>query len=118
MRLIATILYLLATLYANSQQEEDEIKRWQDTLAMGGQQHLNKSMPSFVLKSKDGKQLTPKNLIGKVTFINFWFESCMPCIAGMGALENLYKKFKSNKKFQFVSITYENHERIDTVRKK
>jgi len=40
--------------------------------------------------------------------INFWFESCAPCVAELNSLNNLYVKFQPNQKFQFLSFTRDN----------
>lgn len=65
-----------------------------------------------------GHQLTIDSLKGKVVFINFWFEACPPCIAELAALNNLYKKFSSNKNFEFISFTYETPAKIKSLKKK
>ena len=69
--------------------------------------HLNlgKPYPAFTATTLEGKTVTEKELIGKVTFINFWWQFCSPCIAEFDALNALYGKLKSNPKFQFLSFT-------------
>jgi cytochrome oxidase Cu insertion factor (SCO1/SenC/PrrC family) len=68
--------------------------------------------------STDGKTFTQESLRNKVTFINFWFENCPPCIAEIDALNNLYNKYKNNPGFQFISITFEKNEDIKRIAKK
>ena len=75
-------------------------------------------MSLFVLQDKKGKLYTNTDLIDKITFVNFWFEACAPCIAEMKALETLNKNFKEHKNFQFWSITSENQEEIKRISKK
>jgi thiol-disulfide isomerase/thioredoxin len=65
-----------------------------------------------------GKIFTQDSLKNKVTFINFWFEHCAPCIAEFDALNNLYNKYRNNPAFQFISVTYEKNEDIKRIARK
>jgi Thiol-disulfide isomerase and thioredoxins len=76
----------------------------QDSLFM---LNLGKSYPAFTATTLEGKTVTEKEMIGKVTFINFWWQFCGPCIAEFNALNALYGKFRSNPKFQYLSFTYD-----------
>jgi thiol-disulfide isomerase/thioredoxin len=42
--------------------------------------------------------------------MNFWFETCSPCIAELGALSDLFGKYKDNPNFLFLSFTIDNAE--------
>src|SRR5437773_17200 len=44
------------------------------------------SFPSFKVYLETGKLYTENDLNGKITFINFWFEKCLPCISEMNPL--------------------------------
>jgi thiol-disulfide isomerase/thioredoxin len=66
----------------------------------------------------DGKIFTQDSLKNKVTFINFWFEHCAPCVAEFDALNSLYNKYRNNPGFQFISITYEKNQDIKRIAKK
>ena len=59
-----------------------------------------------------------KSLAGKVVLINFWFEGCHPCMAEMEALNELFNKMKDNKDFVFISLTRDDEETINRVKKK
>lgn len=63
------------------------------------------SAPTSVLFT-DGNEnlLNVQNQKGKVVFINFWATWCPPCIAEMPSIENLYKRFKDNKKVIFLLV--------------
>lgn len=74
---------------------------------MGWNNNYGKSVPDFKARTLNGRSYSSDMLKGKVTFINFWFENCQPCIAEFGALNELYKRFKDNKDFQFLSFTWE-----------
>lgn len=73
---------------------------------------------AFIAKDRKGNVFTNDSLPSKITFINFWFETCTPCAAEFQALEKFYNNNKFRKDFQFVSITYEADTVIERVRKK
>src|SRR5918992_1301398 len=47
--------------------------------------------PEFVLKDPAGKQVSLRELRGKIVFLNFWATWCLPCIEEMPALEKLHR---------------------------
>lgn len=77
-----------------------------------------KTMPAFVVKNDNGNKFTHDSLRSKVTFIDFWFEACLPCAVEFQFLEKFYNNNKSREGFQFISITYEADSVIDRLRKK
>jgi thiol-disulfide isomerase/thioredoxin len=101
---------------AYSQTPEEQ--RFLDSLKLGGTYLIGKEMPGFQIESLTKTLYSSKNLQNKITFLNFWFEACVPCIAEMTALQSLYEKFKNYKKFQFLSFTYEKKEVIERIKKK
>ena len=113
MKSALTILLFLNQFVSIAQSEQETIKKFMDTLNMGGAYLIGKTMPQFEIRSNHGQLYTNENLKSKVTFINFWFEACAPCIAEMNALETLYEDFRKNNNFQFISITYENKKAIE-----
>jgi len=74
--------------------------------------------PEFTATSLDGEVFTDKQLKEKVTVINFWFATCIPCIAEMEALNKLYEKFENNEKFRFLSFTFDKPEVAEKAVKK
>lgn len=111
--IIASIL--LNSLISFSQTNKEIEQKFLDSLKMGGTYLVGRSMPSFNITSVKGELFTNGNLKGKITFINFWFESCAPCIAEMKSLETLYENFKGDEEFQFLSITYEKKDVVEQV---
>ena len=71
----------------------------------------------FKITSKNGS-IDNQSLKGKVVLINFWFEGCHPCMLEMEAINELFKKLKSNKDFVFISLTWDNQEAIKRVKEK
>ena len=47
--------------------------------------------------------MTPQDLLGKVTVLNFWFAACAPCRVEAPILEELHQEFKS-KGVQFYGV--------------
>ncbi len=39
--------------------------------------------------------------------MNFWFESCPPCVAEFDALNKLFKSYKNNPAVRFLSFTFD-----------
>lgn len=80
-----------------------------------GQENLRKDFPYFSFRSIDGQTYQRKNLIGKITLINFWYASCVPCLSEFNSLNDLFSRFESNKRFQFLSFTFENETVIKQI---
>jgi thiol-disulfide isomerase/thioredoxin len=78
----------------------------------------NLKLKDFKIKDSVGNFLTNMSIKGKTVFINFWFASCPPCIYEIPSLNNLYSKYKKNKNFVFLSVTYEPDSVINAFRKK
>jgi thiol-disulfide isomerase/thioredoxin len=74
------------------------------------QRNIGHQFPTFQVESLFGQVYTEKNLIGKVTFVNFWFEYCSPCIAEFPELNDLFIRLNDNKKFQLLSFTKDSYE--------
>jgi peroxiredoxin len=68
---------------------------------------IGQPFSSFSITSIDGKKISSQHLIGKVTFINFWFDACAPCHLEFGNLNSLYTRYKSDSNFQIISFTFD-----------
>lgn len=80
-------------------------------------QFLAKPYPVFKADNEYG-EICNDSLMGKVVLLNFWFAACPPCVAEMEALNKLYQKFKNNKKFSFLSFTFEPPAKLVQLKKK
>ncbi len=72
-----------------------------------GQENPGVQFKEFKATGLNGKGYSRDSLKNKIGFISFWFASCMPCIAEFDALNGLYKKYRNNNNFLFLSFTYE-----------
>lgn len=52
-------------------------------------------LPSFTATSMDGSIISDESLLGKVSIINFWFETCPPCLAEMPGLNQVKEKYET-----------------------
>ena len=78
---------------------------------------IGKTYPNFLV-TLHNEEYSNLKLKGKVIFVNFWFSTCVPCLAEMEDLNRLFEKFGSNPNFSFLSFTFENAEQIEKIRKK
>ena len=70
--------------------------------------HTGEEYFNYVIHTSKTDSITSKELFGKITFINFWFETCHPCMAEMDALIELYNEFKDSLKFQMITFSTDN----------
>lgn len=111
-------LLLCASGISFAQQNKTPGELYMDSLFREkAKQSIGKDFPDFSALF-DGRKLSNDSLKGKVLFINFWFKACPPCIAEMPALNELYKRLKGNKSFEFLSFTYENSRNVKSFRQK
>jgi thiol-disulfide isomerase/thioredoxin len=78
---------------------------------------IGKSFPLFTVYYHD-KKYTNRNLLGKTIFINFWYTACAPCMAELSELNKLNDTLKSNKKFEFLSFTFDSPRVIRKIMKR
>lgn len=69
------------------------------------------------LTTIEGKTITQTDIKGKTVVYNFWFVSCVPCVAEIPALNRLAKKYQSDS-ISFIAITFDNENRIKEFLKK
>jgi thiol-disulfide isomerase/thioredoxin len=86
-----------------------------DTLSVAGKKGT--SYPGFRLRNGEG-ELTSDQLRGKVIWINFWFEACKPCMAEMGAIDDVVRSLRNREDFVMLSLTWDDQQAIRRVREK
>ncbi|HWC54966.1 MAG TPA: TlpA disulfide reductase family protein [Chitinophagaceae bacterium] len=121
MKILFLQILLCITLQSFSQVTHEDSLRYLDHLradSLMGLDARGKTLKAFIAKDRKGTIFTNDSLRSKITFINFWFETCAPCAAEFQALEKFYTNNKSRRGFQFVSITYEADTVIERIRMK
>ena len=122
MKLICLLLCSLIFLYSFGQNSDTAKRSGIDSflhdMEMRKEMLSGKQFDQFSFPLIGKGNFTNADLKGRVTFINFWFESCPPCIAEFDALNKLFLKFNADSQFTFVSFTFETPEAIAAVRKK
>ena len=67
---------------------------------------IGQPLPDFSFVDVDGDEIDLGDLKGKPIVINFWFTTCVPCIAEMPVLNELKEKY-ANSNVVFLSMTFE-----------
>jgi thiol-disulfide isomerase/thioredoxin len=65
---------------------------------------VNKQAPGFTLTDLNGKQVSLKELNGKVVVLDFWATWCGPCKASFPAMQMAVNKYKSDPTVKFLFI--------------
>lgn len=83
-----------------------------------GQENVGKKIIPFKAFDLFGNKYSDALLTNKITFINFWYEACRPCIAEAEAMNNLYETFSKRANFQFLTFTFDKKENAERFVKK
>jgi peroxiredoxin len=86
-----------------------------DTLKVAGKKGT--PYPGFRLRNAEG-ELSSSQLRGKVIWINFWFEACKPCMAEMGAIDEIVRELRGREDFVMLSLTWDDLQAIQRVKEK
>ena len=71
---------------------------------------VGSTAPEFVdLKDTSGNTVYLKDFKGKVIFIDFWASWCVPCMAQVPQLKNIYRSLQ-NKNVEFIGISLDYHQ--------
>ena len=108
--LILTVLLFICYTRSFSQDSYFVYDSISDTYKINENYVIGKEFSIFETISLNSDTISSNDLTEKVVFINFWFESCAPCIAELDALSDLYSKYKNNISFQFLSFSIDNVE--------
>ncbi len=63
------------------------------------------------VRSLDGTQIALSDFKGKVVFLNLWATWCLPCVAEMPSIQNLYDELEADN-VVFLVMTDEDHETV------
>ncbi len=103
------ILFLAFGLNTFSQ-DTSKVKKefdYEDFLKSQSKKYFGVQYPEFKVKTSDTTVFSNTNLANKIIFINFWFESCAPCIAEIDGFNEMFAKLKDNSNFLFVSFSFD-----------
>jgi peroxiredoxin len=107
MKILLLNIFIFCSTTISAQINYESYLRKSDSLV---QLNVGKQFPSFKAMTLNKEIISEKQLLGKVTIFNFWFQYCAPCIAEFDDLNSLYQKFKNVSAFQFISFTIDSSE--------
>ncbi len=99
MRLITTLIVLLATTQVTAFGEDGYPKDWFWGSTAQRQKHealTGKPAPALALRDADGKETTLGDTAGKVVVVDFWATWCGPCRAALPENVALMKEYKDD----------------------
>ncbi|MFZ4059157.1 MAG: TlpA family protein disulfide reductase, partial [Ferruginibacter sp.] len=99
--------FLLLIFFTFSYGQDSIIKKNEVDFNLRMSKLIGKQFPQFQVISSDLGTFSNADVLNKVAFVNFWFESCPPCIAELEGFNKLFDTLKNNKDFIFVSFTFD-----------
>lgn len=85
-------------------------KEWEECV-------VGKDMPYFSAKSIKGKTVKAEEVIGKIVVINFWFTTCLPCVAKMPAFNRLVEEYKKDS-VEFIGFAFTEKKKVKAFLRK
>jgi len=64
--------------------------------------------PDFVVENQNGVKIRLPDFLGKVVYMDFWFNACGPCHALFNNLKPVKEHFKNNNNVVFLNISIDN----------
>lgn len=116
MKHVLTLLLITSCFYTNGQ-DSTQINKEIDFNERANKL-IGKNFRAFSLTAPDLTTFSNVNLSGKIAFVNFWFESCPPCISELEGFNKLFDTLKSNNDFIFVAFTFDPDSVIAKLKKK
>jgi thiol-disulfide isomerase/thioredoxin len=74
---------------------------------------LGEKTSFFSAKAIDGYKIRPKELVGKVIVLNFWFIACRPCLDEMPELNKIAREYSNNPNIVFISVARDNKDDLE-----
>ena len=79
------------------------LEKFSDPFSQESEDLSGKPAPAITLKSPDGKEISLASLRGKPVLLDFWATWCLPCVASMPELHEIYLQTK-DKGLVFLSV--------------
>ncbi|RZJ87030.1 MAG: TlpA family protein disulfide reductase [Chryseobacterium sp.] len=76
---------------------------------------IGSRFPIERFKNEEGINYSKASFEGRPTLINFWFTSCVPCVAEIPLLNSM--RTTATNRFNFIAITFENKKNVDAFLK-
>lgn len=77
----------------NPPQDAALVEKFRDPFSIG-EDISGQAAPSVTFKSSDGKEISLASFKGKPVLIDFWATWCLPCVASMPQMADLYQETK------------------------
>ncbi|UCS91776.1 TlpA family protein disulfide reductase [Echinicola marina] len=74
---------------------------------------LGEKMPNFQVTSLNGNTISIDDFKGKYLVINWWVTSCGPCIGEMPGLNELFEKYQSDDRIEFLAIAWDSVDKVN-----
>lgn len=89
-------------------------KRYSDATAF----KKGMSAPEFTLENEKGEKVTLASFKGKVVYLDFWYDACVPCHALFAAIKPVKKYFSSKNEVVFLTVSIDAKEAWEASLKK
>ncbi|MGT2930528.1 TlpA family protein disulfide reductase [Streptococcus dentasini] len=109
--IIAVTLALLLLGACSAKQTESSSPK--ESTSSKTQKTVANPAPSFKLKDRKGRTVSLDDYKGKKVYINVWATWCGPCMREIPDLKKLYKTYKNQDDFVFLSVTSPSDSQFD-----
>ncbi|PZF73414.1 TlpA family protein disulfide reductase [Taibaiella soli] len=113
--IFALLLFPLCAVLAQKKKKSKEPELHMMTLDSLGSEYKGQPYPDFSFTTLDGKRYNAGNTRGKVVYLNFWFEACVPCHIEFDALNHLYDSLKNDTSVIFAALTFETQDQLPAI---
>lgn len=106
---------LIATDYKDVKELQDLLRKY----PVESKMNMGSEIPDYEVVSLDNPKVTysKRSMLGKVYLIDFWFTTCVPCIAEMDNLHKVYAKYR-DKGLDILSLSVDGEQLVNLFRKK
>ncbi|MEX0938447.1 MAG: thioredoxin-like domain-containing protein [Pirellulales bacterium] len=68
-------------------------------------QHVGETIEGYSFVDLEGKPVDAASLAGKIVVLDFWFTTCPPCKQSMPLLHDVYERFRSDERVEFLAVS-------------